>query len=90
VNAACLHCERVRPVRHRGLCASCYTNYRHLYPRENRAWTTGDVRTATEMRRAGRTRKEIAAAIGRTEGAVCQRLVRLGVRKGRPAHRRAG
>jgi hypothetical protein len=90
VNAACRHCDRVRPIRHRGLCAGCYSGYRHLYPVEKRAWTTRDVRTAVEMRLARATRKQIAAALGRTANAVSRRLARLGVLKGRPAERRAG
>lgn len=82
---ACLRCERTRPIRHRGLCAPCYSGHRHLYPVVNRPWTTGDVRTATEMRRAGKTRKEIGAALGRTPNAVSRQLCFLGVLKGRAA-----
>ncbi len=79
----CLHCGRVRPIRHRGLCASCYWAHRHEYAPEKRPWTTGEVLRAVKMRRAGKTRKEIAAALGRTPNAVCRRLCALGVLKGR-------
>ena len=43
-----------------------------------RAWTTGEIRTLREMTLAGRSRGEIAAALGRSKETVSAKAGQLG------------
>ena len=46
--------------------------------RPYRYWTTGEIRTFREMTRAGRSRGEIAAALGRSKAGVYTKAGKLG------------
>lgn len=47
-------------------------------------WTEEEISTAVAMMRKGHTRREIAAAVGRTRNAVIGQLSRLGYSEKRP------
>ena len=87
----CLHCHKAvgKSVR-RGLCNKCYYNpqIRPDYPiqtrggwytsRKKKEWTTYDNSHLIEMFDDGKSDREIAKVLGRSEAAVRKRRQRLG------------